>query len=701
MISQTATLDVETSGDFKRHEFKIKATAKAFKALSADIYKNKIRAVVREYSTNAYDSHVFNGNPHEPFDVKLPNLLDPNFVIRDYGIGLSYKEIAEIYTTYFESTKDTSNDYNGTFGIGAKVGFAYTDKFDLHSYKDGVKTSYSLFINSMGVPECAKLVSVKTSERNGIEIVIPVQRQDFENFRREAEMIYAFFQVLPNVTGNSNYKKPQRTKAAVMEEKGEWEVYNTMNGIDLFNESRLIAQMGNVAYPVRLNNLNISTYSHWLFSGNAYVIVHVDIGDVDIVLSREDLDYVPHTINTLKNKIDKIEKSYQKKLETELDQYGCYWDACVKYFSQPLRLKNVSYKKKEIKNYIPNPLCDDNQSRDAQDVLEMPSGYAKPKTYHCSQIHCSAHSKFYLDDLGGKGSHTRINIDLNKNSDRAYILKTNDPKKLKKFKDEVGITEKHIIKVSDLPEPPKQTRSGNYQKVGGYRLLTTPNTSLTYNWERLDQIPSGSLVLRFENMYLHDEKGKVRRPEYVQRLLSLTPKSFKVDPQQVYALSEKKFTKATQSGFKLFWDEYFGALDKELKSHRSDYELLLDYDYITGYNNGSYGGKRYPQIDDLIDNLAALCPLVKSKFLLNFKGLIDNVHHLQKSNDARNIIAIVNETQRTTLTASTTLRTAVDAIYQKAPLLRQLSWYDDTHSYHRKKTPQMVQYVAEYLNAVL
>ena len=51
--------------------FTIAASAKAFKVLSSNIYKNKIRAVVRELVCNAVDAHVLNGNkrPHTQFKV--------------------------------------------------------------------------------------------------------------------------------------------------------------------------------------------------------------------------------------------------------------------------------------------------------------------------------------------------------------------------------------------------------------------------------------------------------------------------------------------------------------------------------------------------------------------------------------------------------------------------------------------------------
>ena len=44
------------------HQFSIQAGEKAFRILSTTLYENKIRAIVRELSCNAWDSHIQAGN---------------------------------------------------------------------------------------------------------------------------------------------------------------------------------------------------------------------------------------------------------------------------------------------------------------------------------------------------------------------------------------------------------------------------------------------------------------------------------------------------------------------------------------------------------------------------------------------------------------------------------------------------------------
>jgi len=93
--------DIERSGITTENEFTIKASSQAFDILSSGLYSDKILAVVRELSCNARDSNVEAKNP-EPFEIHLPNGLEPYFSVTDNGLGLSQESAMHLYTTYFE-----------------------------------------------------------------------------------------------------------------------------------------------------------------------------------------------------------------------------------------------------------------------------------------------------------------------------------------------------------------------------------------------------------------------------------------------------------------------------------------------------------------------------------------------------------------------------------------------------------------------
>ena len=188
-------------------EFRIRNSAKAFNILSSGLYANKIRAIIRELSCNAYDSHVAAGKKNVPFDVHLPNSIQPHFSIRDYGVGLSHDQVINIYTTYFESTKTTSNEFIGALGLGSKSPFSYTDNFTVTAIKNGRKGIYTAFINDVGVPSIALMMEEDTDEPSGVEVRFAVSsHNDFSKFIQEASYVYQYFDLKPVISGHSSFQ---------------------------------------------------------------------------------------------------------------------------------------------------------------------------------------------------------------------------------------------------------------------------------------------------------------------------------------------------------------------------------------------------------------------------------------------------------------------------------------------------------------
>ncbi|KAI9549447.1 hypothetical protein GHT06_001847 [Daphnia sinensis] len=188
MILQDSTQNVATlSNTGGVTSFSIKATAKSFQILSAGLYSNKIKAIVRELSTNALDAHIAIGKAHIPFSVHLPSSMEPYFSVQDYGVGLTEEE----------STKTGSNDFVGALGLGSKSPFSYTSNFTITAVKNGIKNIFTAFISDSGVPNIAKMFSEQTEESSGVEIKFAVDSSsDFHNFANEACNVYKYFKKL-------------------------------------------------------------------------------------------------------------------------------------------------------------------------------------------------------------------------------------------------------------------------------------------------------------------------------------------------------------------------------------------------------------------------------------------------------------------------------------------------------------------------
>ncbi len=302
-------------------EFRIRNSAKAFNILSSGLYANKIRAIIRELSCNAVDSHTAAGKQDTPFDVHLPNQLEPWFSIRDYGTGLSHEQVTNIYTTYFESTKTNSNDFIGALGLGSKSPFSYTDNFTVTAIKDGVKGVYSAFINEAGVPSIAKMGEEQTSEPAGVEVKFSVSdRWDFSKFQEEARYVYTYFALRPVISGVSDFRFRDV----------EYDAKDIIPGVHSYIDGhrRAVAIMGNIAYPIDVPNTEQAMGELRLLL-NCGLEMHFAIGELDFQASREGLSYIPQTVDAIKRKLEAVNAQLAVHVAKEADAIPNLWDRAI------------------------------------------------------------------------------------------------------------------------------------------------------------------------------------------------------------------------------------------------------------------------------------------------------------------------------------------------------------------------------------
>ena len=302
-------------------EFRIRNSAKAFNILSSGLYANKVRAIVRELSCNAVDSHVAAGKQGTPFDVHLPNSLEPWFSIRDYGTGLSADQVTNIYTTYFESTKTESNEFIGALGLGSKSPFSYTDNFTVTAIKNGVKGVYTAFINDAGVPSIAKMMEEQTTDPAGVEVRFAVEdRYDFDKFRQEARYVYEYFKLRPVISGNADFKLKYP----------EYKETDIIPGVHYTTDSGRgsYAIMGNIKYPIEVPNADKALGGlHSLLSCG--LVMEFNIGELDFQASREGLSYIPQTNYAIKNKLVALNAQLAIHIAVEADKITNLWDRAI------------------------------------------------------------------------------------------------------------------------------------------------------------------------------------------------------------------------------------------------------------------------------------------------------------------------------------------------------------------------------------
>lgn len=301
-------------------EFRIRNSAKAFSILSSGLYANKVRAIIRELSCNAVDSHTAAGKSNTPFDIHLPNSLEPWFSIRDYGTGLSHEQVTNIYTTYFESTKTASNEFIGALGLGSKSPFSYTDNFTVTAVQNGIKGVYTAFINESGVPSIAQMMTEETSDPSGVEVKFSVNdRYDFDKFRSEARDVYKYFKLKPVVSGNGDFGFKEV----------EYETENIILGVHSTSDSRAsVAIMGNIAYPIAVPEADKSLGNLRELLGCG-LVMEFGIGELDFQASREGLSYIPQTIDSIKRKLETVTAQLAIHIATEADAITNTWEKAI------------------------------------------------------------------------------------------------------------------------------------------------------------------------------------------------------------------------------------------------------------------------------------------------------------------------------------------------------------------------------------
>ena len=173
-----------------RFEMTINNSAKAFMLLSDSVYTNPIHSIMRELVSNAIDASLIHKDfPNEekpPVIIHLPDNLYDDFFVQDFGIGMSLTTVLETFDTYFNSTKETSADDIGGFGLGGKTPFLYTNEFKMEttSPEDGVRRTFVYradFDNgSMGKPYNSYLqhLDVVDSEIKGTKISFKLKSND-------------------------------------------------------------------------------------------------------------------------------------------------------------------------------------------------------------------------------------------------------------------------------------------------------------------------------------------------------------------------------------------------------------------------------------------------------------------------------------------------------------------------------------------
>lgn len=320
-VNNYSEAEVLTTTEEKDLRLSSDSTTLIFQMFSKNIYSNPIGSVVREITSNCFDSHVEAG---VNFPVLIKKTIDKetdtiyiSFI--DSGVGMSPQRIDEIFSVLFKSTKRSDNKQIGAFGLGSKTPLAYKrstghgegeydNSYFIITNSNNVKYFYQIYEGST-CPRITKLHEEYTTEHNGTEIRIPVLQKDVHSFMKEmVRQLYYFeniiFEGFENETDYYTQQYSEILTNSYTIVRGKTFLFR---GTDYSGDMHVC--LGRVAYPIDYNVLGLNSSDYRMPVG-----LKLEVGEIGITVSRETLDYSESTIKILKKKLEAAKNEIRELL---------------------------------------------------------------------------------------------------------------------------------------------------------------------------------------------------------------------------------------------------------------------------------------------------------------------------------------------------------------------------------------------------
>jgi hypothetical protein len=583
MRAEVVERQVTTNGGMTSGMFGIsqKDAAHIFGILRSNLYTDKVMAVLREYSTNAWDEHVDAGIPDRPIKVVLPTSLEPSLVIRDYGRGLSEEGIFEVFIMYGASTKRDTDDTNGSKGIGSKSAFAYSDTFTITSYHKGMKRIYIAVIDETNKGKVTRFLEEPCGDETGIEVKIPAKTRDIYLFHTAARTLFPYFYPMPVINLPIEAKEIDRTRPGKLYRDGN---------------TQWVASMGVVPYRLDFSKMRAELEAVGLLdltqkSGGE---LYFHINDVSVGASREEVEYTDKTKNAIVSRLKVLYDELTVEVQATLDDmFASSWlkRMRVQEFTESTHIKVPKYaawyKEKidlyemtEVVDEHGNVIYDENDEpkmvgprtfrllayrkkeygRRTQRLMQEPTVRVKPDTRF-----------FYRDTkkslVGYSLGENDYVVDPTKDLPQSEVMTD-----LLQRMGAVGLDGVPILNISTLNHSSDFKGTGGVSGGGGpsykawysKRYFTLNGSELTFpyagSWTVTDHVPQNDdvyvILERFQPTHTGDFNADMHRDRAIIKLLGGTwptiygiknTASAPVDPAVVPGLPYKKWVEAEKA----------------------------------------------------------------------------------------------------------------------------------------------------------
>ena len=291
-----------------------------------DLYSVPEKAIVQEYICNARDSHRVTGNLSKPIDVHLPCEEEPWFSVRDYGPGISPKDIEDIFIKYCVSSKKDSKKETGNFGLGAKSAWSLHREYKVTSITDKKRVylcSLDNNENELLADGILSLVSEeKTTEPTGCEIHIDIVPENIlQNKKKEISKVIDnylnyyirtvhYWGIRPQLVGEITTVSFR--DCSNLFSGNEWHITG-----NCYQEG-LCAIVDGVIFPIDTTQINKDLIFYSFFTETLALVF--DNKSISIAPNREQLGYDKDTIKLINDRMEQVIKELKSYLNEIADE---------------------------------------------------------------------------------------------------------------------------------------------------------------------------------------------------------------------------------------------------------------------------------------------------------------------------------------------------------------------------------------------
>lgn len=295
-----------------------------FITLVKNTYTDAVFSSVREIIINGIDSSIQAQTSKKTLVRYAGNALH----VRDFGLGMSILDIRNVYGVVFRSKKKNDNNTTGSYGIGSKSPLSYCNFYNFKAYKDGICNEI-VVVNHNGSMKYEVIATYKTSEENGVDITIPLEKkwlQSIYNYIISINKKYIDFSISDKeleYTILENYKRQFNTESYsgyITAIDSKLTPSADFQSCYLEKSNRCLFKIKNTVIESPYTYVNIHQYYQYMFADN--IPDNQFIFDIDKYIEDNNIDediVMSTSRESLIDKSDKFKKIIFDILNLEFD----------------------------------------------------------------------------------------------------------------------------------------------------------------------------------------------------------------------------------------------------------------------------------------------------------------------------------------------------------------------------------------------